>query len=438
MLRAICVVAALLVSCSDPRSDPPPDPDPAPPSAATTEEARPLESAWLEMPFQCRAGSHDWASCRFERRDDGYALSFGHSGVRCEAVDFDEAGRPATLRGCGVDSDRGITVPSTIALTESVWGILEGETAGVGVFLKKTWPAGPFASVEAYCADVVARCNRVHPFPGGCECRAARNASSEGVPADVEGLTERSTPNLAIDHAALLRVARGITEPIACELAIRTRRGVFVLQRASSCGVVGSAGHADYDLSTHSLETWSDDRGASLLLDWEETATLGSTRSSERLRIRCTVDDAGIPRCPWRERRRDALDDLEHAPERWREVPGARSFVRRNARTVFLEARQNGAGLGCSTTSCSEVLDVWMLRGTLHSPSVRHYLGAEPPPQSGCFEGGRLFTDWTAIEIAPVAGGAEPPHCGIETVDDDAPRRWAILRVHDATPAAVR
>jgi hypothetical protein len=321
-----------------------------------------------------------------------------------------------------------------------VWGGLEGETTGwtcarepcyPGVFLKKDWPAGPFASVDAYCADVVARCERAQTLPGDCECRVARGESSERGAADVEGRTEVSTPNLALQHASLVRVTRGVSEPVACELALRTRRGVFVLQRASRCGVLARAGPDGYDITTHVLETWFEEDGTALLFDWEERAGFGATRHSERLRIRCKVDESGIPRCPWRELRHDALDDLEHAPDRWREVPGARSFARRNARTVVLEAR-GGGGMSCSMTLCSESLDMWPMRGTLRSTHVLHRQQLDAPPASGCWDE-RLFTDWTAIEIAPIAGGVEP-HCWIEATDPRDGERWAILRVHAAEP----
>jgi hypothetical protein len=434
----VCV-AATLAGCSDTSS--PTAAGPARTAPAPPDEEPRIESVWLEMPFQCRMETYDWARCRFERRGEGFALSFGRSGLVCGAVDFDDAGTPATLHDCRIEPASGITVPPTIALTESVWGILEGDTTGwtcareycsPGLFLRKDWPAGPFASIDAYCADVVGRCRRAPTLPGDCTCRVARSVSSEGETADVDGSTEVSTPRLAIQQATLLRVTRGISEPVSCELAIRTHRGVFVLQRASNCGRMRPSGRDRYELTARLFETWFQEDGAALLFDWEERVTFVGTSHRERFRIRCEVDESGIPRCPWRERRNDGESDLEHAAERWHEVPGAGSFVRRNARTVVLEARETGGGTSCGGTSCSETLHAWPLRGTLRSTHVVYHRRSDAPPASGCWDE-RLFTDWTAIEIAETARGVEP-YCSIEATDAGDPTQWAILRVHEQTP----
>jgi hypothetical protein len=116
---------------------PAPPPAPAP---ALADPAALRRDAWTTSRFRCRAISTTrLRTCRFERTETGWSITFPVADLTCGEVVFDAAGDPSELRSC---SSKWLRVPATAALRRSRAGdVWSGSHAGW------RWPSDG----ETYC-----------------------------------------------------------------------------------------------------------------------------------------------------------------------------------------------------------------------------------------------------------------------------------------------
>lgn len=174
---------------------------------------------------------------------------------------------------------------------------------------------GPHATLEAYCTAELATLSdescKSFEDPGIslCNCAAARGDGSRGdLPPEVSGAADVRGPGAPLLEASLVRVARASTDLVHCDLALRTTRGVFVLEQLSTCDAAPVAHDNGYSLATRALRIDRDGDGAKVVFEWQETELISpdpvedpdgamTERSVGRFRVTCRVDASGTPQC---------------------------------------------------------------------------------------------------------------------------------------------